>query len=91
MPSSKTAAVVASATKTRFINVPRIVDSCDYRNFLDSLLREKHNRKLFLRSEKEAVDQCFRLQATEQFKFDNASLKIAMAKVKNDRRTISSR
>jgi hypothetical protein len=65
-------------------SIPRIDEFCNYTVFLKSLLKEKHNRKVFLWSEKEVVDQCFRLQATQQFKLENDKLKRAIAEVNID-------
>ena len=84
MPPKKVIAAAATASKACFINVPRIGESCNYPDFLKSLLKEKHNRKVFLWSEKEVVDQCFRLQATQQFKLENDKLKRAIAEVNID-------
>jgi hypothetical protein len=84
MPPPKTVAAAAIASKASFINVPRVSWPCSYREFLKTLLSEKHNRKVFLSSGKEAVDQCFRLQATQQFKLANDKLKRAMAEVNID-------
>lgn len=79
MPPQKTAAAAATASKASFIKVPRVGTS--YSQFLKQLLEEKHNRNVFLQSEKDAVDQCCRLQATQQFNRDNDSLKRALAEV----------
>jgi len=84
MPPRKTLVAAATATKAGFIKVPRIGDSCNYRQFLHVLLNEKHNKKVLSWSGKEVVDEYFRLQATQQFKLDNAKLKRAMADVNND-------
>lgn len=79
MPPQKTVAAAATASKACFIKSPRLGTS--YSQFLRHLLEEKHNRKIFLQSEKDAVDQCYRLQATQQFNCDNDGLKTAMAEV----------
>jgi 23S rRNA G2445 N2-methylase RlmL len=84
MPPPKTLAVAATAPKASFINVPRVAWPCSYRDFLKTLLSEKHNGKVSLFSGKEADDQCFRLQATQQFKLANDKLKRAMAEVNID-------
>jgi hypothetical protein len=84
MPPLKTATAAASASKTSFIKIPRLDTACSYRQWLTNLLKEKHNRKVLSQSEKDLADQRFRLQATLQFKLDNASLKRAMAEVMID-------
>lgn len=81
MSPPKSLAAAATASKAGFIKVPQINDSCSYCDFLNTLLKEKHNRRVALWSEKEVVDQCFRLQATQQFKLDNSKLKRAMTEV----------
>jgi 23S rRNA G2445 N2-methylase RlmL len=91
MAPRKTIAAAAAASKAFFINVPRIHVSCSYRDFLQTLLQEKHNRKVFSLSGKEVVDQCFRSQATQQFKLDNDKLKRAMAEVNIDLNTVRPR
>ncbi|KAM0712972.1 hypothetical protein Q7P35_000423 [Cladosporium inversicolor] len=84
MPPLKSLAAAATSSKACFINVPRIDGTCSYRNFLRILLREKHSKKQFLRSEKETVDHCFRLQATQHFKLDNDKLRRAIAEPDRD-------
>lgn len=81
MPPQKTFAAAATASKACFTNVPRVSWPCNYREFLKAILKEKHNKKVFSLSGKEAVDQCFRLQATQQFKLENDKLKRAMSEV----------
>jgi 23S rRNA G2445 N2-methylase RlmL len=93
MAPRKTIAAVAAASKACFTNVPRIHVSCSYmyHDFLKKLLQEKHNRKVFPLSGKEVVDQCFRSQATQQFKLDNDKLKRAMAEVNIDLNSVRPR
>jgi len=81
MPLPKTLAAAATTSKTCFIELPRIIGSCNYRAFLHALLNEKHNKKVLALAEKDVVDKCFRLQAKQQFQLDNAKLKRAMAEV----------
>lgn len=66
------------------MKVLRIDTSRNYCDFLRTLLKEEHNRKVFSSSRKEALDQYFRLQAIQQFKLDNDKLKRAMAEVNLD-------
>ena len=84
MSPPKSLAAAATASKACFIKIPRIDESCSYREFLDRLLKEKHNRKVFSLSGKEVVEQCFRLQATHQFKPEDDKLRRAMEKVNID-------
>lgn len=90
MSPPKTLAAATTVSKTCFINVPRIHWPYTYRDFLQTLMKEKHNRKVILLSGKEAVDKCFRLQATQQFKLDNDKLKRAMAEVNIDLKIVRS-
>ena len=90
MPPKKSIAAAATASHACFIKVPRVSESCNYRDFLKSLLKEKHNRKLFLWSEKDIVDQCFKLQAAQQFKLEKDKLKRAMAEVNIDLKSVRS-
>lgn len=84
MPPHKSAAVVASASKACFIKVPRMRSTSDYQHFLKDFLRVRHDKEVFLQSGKDVVGQCSRLQATQQFLLNNASLKRAMAEVNSD-------
>ena len=53
-------------------------------------MKEKHNRTVFSLSSKEAVDQCFKLQAAQQFKLEKDKLKRAMAEVNIDLKSVRS-
>lgn len=81
MPPLKNIAAAAATSNACFTNIPRLSVPCNYVDFLKTLLKEKHNKKVFLRSGKEVVDQCFRLQASKQFKLDKAQLMRALAEV----------
>jgi hypothetical protein len=76
--------VVLPIATLGFTNVPRISNS-SYRSWLDSLLKSKLNQKLFLKHDKDAIDQCFREQAMQQYALDNNKLKQALADVNKSR------
>jgi hypothetical protein len=74
-------AVALPIAKLGFTNVPKISDGCSYQHWLRALLQSKPNQKLFLKHEKDFVDQCFREQAMKQYTLDNNKLRQALADV----------
>jgi hypothetical protein len=86
MPPLKTSATVLS--KTPFVKIPRIAPPVTrtkqpqvYCDWLGNLLTVRQNMNVFLRSEKQVVDECFRLQATQQFPCGSVDLEKALAEV----------
>ena len=49
---------------------------------MPALLQSKPNQKLFLKHEKDVVDQCFREQAMQEYALENNRLKQALAGVR---------
>jgi hypothetical protein len=72
--------VAPPISKLGFIKVPRISDS-NYRHWLDTLVQPKPDQRLFLKLEKDFIDQCFCEQAMQQYALDNNKLKQALADV----------
>lgn len=69
---------VTAASKTQFINIPRINTSGSYRDWLSKLLDVPHNQHVLSGSKKKVVDGYFQRQAAEQFKLDDKKLKKAL-------------
>lgn len=88
MPSLKASA--AAISRTQFVKIPcigpplkaRMNKQNVYENWLSGLLKVPQNKKTFLGCEKDIVDQCFRLQATQQFAPGSESLERALAEVR---------
>jgi hypothetical protein len=72
MPPLKPSAMILS--KTPFVKIPRIGASVAVRGrdhvyckWLGEFLTIPHNQSVFSRSEKQVVDECFRMQAIQEF------------------------
>jgi hypothetical protein len=94
MPPLKTSATVIS--KASFAKIPRIGSPSAthgkrqhvYCEWLGNLLKGQHNTNVFLRSKKQEVDECFRLQATQQFPRGSGDLEKALAEVSGTSLTV---
>jgi hypothetical protein len=76
-------------SKAQFVKIPRIAPPFTargeqqhvYSQWLDELLKVRQNKSVFMRSEKQEVDERFRLQARQQFARSSENLKRAVADV----------
>ena len=92
-PSRKSLKTVAlPIAKLGFTNVSRIDQGSYrgwYRGWLEALLQSKPNHKLFLKHDKNAIDQCFREQAMQQYAHDKTQLNKALDDVRKQAHTPS--
>ena len=81
MPSikPKIRSLARVASKTFFINVPRLETPPRYNRWLKHLLAIPHNKKAVEACQKADVDHLYREQASQQFKENNELLRTAFA------------
>jgi hypothetical protein len=85
-PAKKALKTVAlPIAKLGFTNGPQLCGGRgSYGQWLKAMLVSKPNQKLFLKHERDVIDQCFREQVEQQYALDNNKLRQALADVSGE-------